>query len=303
MKKRFMILLTLSLLAVGCRTTPCGTAISMILPSGTPLFGLSSYVAQDYVNYEMTDGGEALISEFTANTRDVIVAPINVGANMYTKTGNYVLFETYVWGNLYAVSTNEINSFNDLDGKKIAIFGTNQTPDIIMQTLAKVNNISYEKELTDSVASSTALFNQGQVEYFIAAEPSLSKLRTTRNDLHILDLQEEWKKITQSASYPQAGIFVKKSRADALKDELKKMRQTILDLNNNVDQLVKDAMAIDTFKKLGEEALETSLPYCHFGIEENQREAIEFYFNKLIELKLEKTFGGQLPNEEFYLSI
>lgn len=302
MKKRYLVLMALTFIATGCKQNK-EVSLSMIVPSGTPLFGISTYLADNSgLDYEITNGGEALTSEFVANKKDIIIAPINVGANMYSKVQNYVLFETYVWGNLYAVSSHEITSFSDLDGKEIAIFGENQTPDIVMKVLSEANNITYTKYLTNSVEDSTSLFNQGKVEYFIAAEPSLSKLKLNK-DLYIIDLQEEWKKITQNASYPQAGIFVKKSKVEELKDELIEMKESIMHLSDDVEKTVDNALKLEVFSKLGKEALTLALPNCHFGIEENQKEAIEFYFNKLTELNLEKTFGGSLPGEEFYLTI
>ncbi len=289
---------------VACGSKYEGIELSIIVPTGTPLLGMSTYLANnDKLKTDVVSGAEGLSAAFTSESKDIIVAPVNLGANMYSKTGKYVLFETFVWGNLYVASKNPISSFADLQDKKIAIFGTNQTPDIVMKTLAKVNNVTYEKMLTESVESSTALFKQGQVEYFVGAEPSLSKVKATTEGLYTLDLQEEWKKITGSSSYPQAGIFVKKSETDRLKNELKEMKKCINDITKDLDYTASCAMKQETLSKLGEETIKTALPNCHFGIDPKQKEAIEFYFNKLIELDLGKTFGGVIPNEDFYLSI
>lgn len=277
--------------------------LTMIAPTGTPLLGLSTYLKEnDNASCEVVSGSDPLLAAFTQASKDIIVAPVNLGANMFAKTGNYVLFETFVWGNLYVASNNPINSFQDLQDKTIAIFGTNQTPDIIMQTLAAENNVTYEKELTESVTSSQTLFMSGQVDYFVAAEPSLSKIRLQQT-IYTLDLQDEWEKITGSSSYPQAGIFVKKDQVTRLKKELIKMRDEVKDILLDVDYTADCALEQSSFQALGKDVIKESLPNCHFGIDENQKDAIEYYYHKLESLSLESTMGGVVPSEEFYLSL
>ena len=302
-KSKTIILMTLLLNVCSCNQNNEST-ITMIIPDGTPLLGMSLYLKENNnVNYEITSGSESLSASFINESKDIIIAPVNLGANMYSKTGKYVLFETFVWGNLFLVSRNQITSFEDINNKQIAIFGTNQTPDIIMKTLAIEHEINYEKYYTDSVANSTALFMQGNVDYFVGAEPSLSSLKSKNPNLYVLDLQEEWKKITGSSSYPQAGIFVKLSEVNRLKSHLKKMRDSVKDLFNDVNYTSECALELPSLNKLGKDVIISALPNCHFGIDINQKEAIEFYYNKLESLNLSQTMGGVIPNEEFYLSI
>ena len=59
----------------------------------------------------------------------------------------------------------------------------------------------------------------------------------------------------------------------------------------------------EAFKNLGEEVLTSAIPNAHYGIDKNQKSAIEFYFNKMNELGLSKLYGDQLPDEEFYYNI
>lgn len=279
--------------------------IDIILPTGSPLFGMSTYLHEnsDNLNVEVVNGSDGLMSEFAKGDKDIIVAPINLGANMYAKNQKYQLFETFVWGNLYVASTHQITSFSDLQGKTIAVFGINQIPDIVMNTLAKANNVTFEKYTTDSVEDSTTAFLQKEVEYFVGAEPSLSKFKSSSDNIYTLDLQSEWEKISGIASYPQAAIFVNKEKTNELKSELLNIRKCINDLLTDVDYTVECAMKQNTLSKLGSDVLKLALPNCHFGINSNQKSAIEFYFNKIIDLGLGKNIGGGLPNDEFYISL
>ncbi len=278
---------------------------SMILPSGTPLLGMTNYLHENknHIDHHVSDGSDPLIAAFTSKTYDVIVAPVNLGAKMYSTSQEYKLFETFVWGNLYIVSNEPVNSFTDLNGKDITLFGTNSTPDIIMKTLAREYNISYNATNVESVAVANAAFMQNKASIIVSAEPSLSKLKEKKPNAYVLDLQEEWKKITKSSSYPQAGIFVKSSKVDELKDELLEMRTSVNNILNDKEYTVSCALEEPTLEVLGHDTIYSAIDKCHFGIDENQEQAIEFYFNKLIDLELGKTMGGTLPNDDFYLQI
>ena len=275
--------------------------VSLIAPSGTPLLAMSKYIHENsYVNYTFAKGADPLTAAFSSKSHDIIVAPINLGANFYNKTGNYVLFETIVWGNLYVVSRNPITSFKELDKKEITIFGTNQTPDIVMKTLAAENEIEYTKNLVSDVEVANEEFLGGHCEYAVSAEPNLSVLKQKIDNLYVLDLQDEWQKITGSSSYPQASVFVNKDKVEELQVELDKIETSINTILDDIDYSTSCAMQTQ-LKGLGEEAIKSALPNSHIGIEENQKDAIEFYFNKLFDLGLGKTFGDKLPDENFYL--
>lgn len=310
MNKKILTVLSMSLLlvATACNNTNLSISenkedveVSLLAPSGTPLLAMSNYITEnELVKYEVAKGSDPLIAAFTSKSHDIIVAPINLGANFYNKTGNYVLFETIVWGNLYVVSHNPISSFSDLNNKDITIFGTNQTPDIIMKTLASENNITYNKDLVSDVELANEKFASGLCDYAVSAEPSLSKLKQTVEDLYVLDLQAEWQKITGSSSYPQAAVFVNKDKVDSLSYELEKIETSINTILDDLDYSTSCALKTP-LKFLGETTIKSALPNSHIGIEENQKEAIEFYFNKLFTLELGNTFGGKLPDENFYL--
>ena len=52
-----------------------------------------------------------------------------------------------------------------------------------------------------------------------------------------------------------------------------------------------------------EDILKEAIPHCHYQISDNDKEAIELYFNKMNELSLSAQYGNKLPDENFYYSI
>lgn len=310
LKKLSLFLLSLCLFScnqgISSSTNNVPSVINIIAPQGTPSLGLANFYNEknNYTTFDIKAGADALVAAFTSTNYDIIVAPTNLGAKLYNANKKFVLYNTIVWGNLYLATTNsDINSFKDLNNKSVTLFGKNSTPDIVMKSLIKYYNINVELKYVDDVSNANAMLKTNKVDTIVSAEPSISKIGSTINDLKIIDLQDEFSKIFNKGSYPQASIFVRNEKKNELKDTLIKMKQSIID-TKNIEQTADNALLMhESFSSLGKEALMKAIPNCHFGIEDNQKDAIENYFNKMSELGLGAQFGEKLPDEEFYFSF
>ncbi len=307
MKK--LILFVLSLVTVftlaSCKVKT--QEVNIICPSGTPLLSIVNYMDEHKeANVEVAQGSDPLVAAFAKDYYDVIVAPVNLGAKFYNTNGNYVLAKTIVWGNLYIASKNDMTSFDDLNGKKLVVFGKNSTPDIIVKAiLNSKTNLNVEIEYVADVAEANTLLVSGKAEYIVTAEPSISKIKDAKG-LKTLDLQEEYSKISGTRSYPQAGIFVLKSKKN---DRL--IRSVVSSLIESVDltnkepnvTAVKAVELNDTFKTLGADALTKAIPNCHFNVlnKKEEKEAVNKYLQLMIDLGFSKQVGDKLPDEEFFL--
>ena len=307
MRKLFLSLaiLLLGLVMVSCEfTIEDQEEISLIMPTGTPALALAEFaMTNEFVNAEVVAGSDPLVAAFTSKSHDIIVAPINLGAKMFSVYQEYVLYKTFVWGNLYLASKNPLNSFNDLDGKTVVAFGKNSTPEIVMQALLNYHNdINVTLEYVSDVSEANTLLASGKAEIIVTAEPSISKLKSKLN-LSVLDLQEEWAKMTGNESYPQAGIFVKKSLTEKkyIKNALEEMKKTILNANENPAVCAENAVLLhSSFETLGKDVLVSAIPNCHYQIVEQEKEAVNYYLQMMIDLGFEKQMGGSLPVDEFY---
>lgn len=306
------IILSLFILLMGIVVTSCTITndegakeeLSIIMPSGTPALGLAEYAVDNTdVKAEVVAGSEPLVAAFTSGSHDVIVAPVNLGAKMYQVNQEYVLYKTFVWGNLYLASKSPLNSFKDLDGKTVVAFGKNSTPDIVMQALLKHHSdITVTVEYVSDVAEANTLLAGGKTEIVVSAEPAISKLKSKLN-LSIIDLQDEWAKMTGNESYPQAGIFVKKSitKHKFIKDQLEEMKNAIINANENPNVCAEKAVLLhSSFATLGKEVLVSAIPNCHYQILESDKEAVNYYLQMMMDLGFSKQMGGSLPVDEFY---
>jgi len=304
MRKKLVLLMPLLLLC-GCNNQQQSSQkISILAPEGTPALGLANYYANykdEYEVFDIKNGSDPLLAAFNNQSHDVIVAPTNLGAKMFSVNQNYILYETIVWGNLYLASTEEITSLSDLENKEVTLFSKNSTPDIVLRSLLQENNISnVTLNYVDDVTTANSLLVSGTSKYIVSAQPSLTSLKKKHN-LYTIDLQEEWAKIASSSSYPQASIFVKRSLKDNISKQLTHIKHSVEKMNEDLSTSAHNATTMPaSFAKLNEEVIKEAIPQCHYRIDTNQKAAIEYYFNKINSLGLSQTYGGTLPTNDFY---
>lgn len=278
--------------------------ISLIAPTGTPTLILGQSIEEyGIVDTEIVSGPTALGAEFAKGQKDIIVAPLNLGAKLAASSENfkYVLFHTIVWCNYYIVSTEEIKSFEELNGKDVTVFGLNSTPDIIFKSLTSYYNISPNVEYVASVNDANNALLTNKAKIIVSAEPALSAL-LTKGSYHIYSLADAWTQMAgfDGADVPQAAIFVKK---DSIKKTEAFLNKVVYNINNvleNKTEAVQAAKRVDSLLAPSEKVLINAIERCNFKIVENEKESIDIYFNKIIELGLGASIGGKLPDENFY---
>lgn len=305
------IIVFLTLIFSLCLFTSCisdkSDKVTVLVPSGAPTFGIADALnnASDNIEYEIVPGADALQAAFINGTHDIIVAPVNLGAKFYQELNKfeYVYYQTIVGGCFYLVSSNDINSVEDINNTEITVFGANSTPDVIIRSLINYYNLNVTINYVSDVTEANAMLVSGKATTIVSAEPSISKFNASKK-FHTISLLDEWKKISSSDyNIPQAGIFVKKEKLNnkEVKDVLNKFMDSLALANSNPETLANSAVKVDeTLNKIGVDTLKVAAPRCNFISEKYNKEEVVFYFNKLIELGLGKTIGGKLPDEAFF---
>lgn len=281
--------------------------VKVIAPSGTPTLGIADALnnSESNVDYSVVAGSDALIGAFTNHNYDIVVAPVNLGAKFYNTLNNYeyVFYQTIVGGCFYLVTSLDISSFEEIDGKEITVFGKNSTPDVIVRSLITHYNLNVTINYVNDVSESNAMLVSGKSKIIVSAEPSISKFNA-KGKFKTINLQEEWKKMSGSSfAIPQAGIFVKKDKLENVyvKQVLNNMKNSLNLAKTDPHKLASSAVLIDTaLEKIGVDTLVKAIPNANFISTPYVKEEVEFYFNKLMELGLGVTMGGKLPGEDFY---
>jgi len=302
-----IILIFVALFMVACGNEPKEVEeISLIAPTGTPSLIISkAIVERTNVNYEIVQGADALKAAFIKGEKDIIVAPVNLGAMMLAsnETFNYEMVNVIVWCNYYVASKSEISSFEELDGKDIVVFGQNSTPDVVFKSLVAHYEITPNVTYVTSVADANGMLLSGKADIIVTAEPALTVL-LTKGDYNVLSLKDAWSEMIGGDNYdvPQAAVFVNKNSKEKCQSFLEKLVKDINEIKNNKEEVVNAAKTVDSNLTNPNNLYIAALDRCNYKIYENQKESIEKYFQKVIDLGLGKTVGGKLPDETFYYS-
>ncbi len=189
----------------------------MLCPSGAPTLAfLSSY--KDIVadgKFDVVEGSDQLVAELSKSDSeyDVIVAPINLGANLISKgKTDYRLHGIVTWGNLYLVGTKDaLNQQGD-----ILLFGEGAVPSKIYEACQIDTKLKPVYMGEASLVSADLV--SGKASVGMLAEPlasaTMAKAKKQNINLEVLaDLQEVYatKQGNGESGYPQAAVFVKKS--------------------------------------------------------------------------------------------
>jgi hypothetical protein len=79
------------------------------------------------------------------------------------------------------------------------------------------------------------------------------------------------------------------------------MKQSVLNSIKNPQVCAEKAVAMHTsFETLGKEVLVSAIPNCHYQIIENEKEAVNYYLQMMMELGFGKQMGESLPKDEFF---
>ncbi len=298
----WLFLLLLVSLAACQTTTVSEYSLTLLVPVGSPQLATIQLKQQphrytiDYVN-----GPDPLVAGFLSKTYDAILAPTNLGAKLYQSGSEYTLAAVVGFGNLYIVSKDtSFPSMNDLNGTEIILFGQNQTGDIIVQYLLKEFNINATITYVDSVQTAQSMLIADQSKIILTAEPSLSALIAQLGELSILDLQDSYQQVSGNLSYPQVGLFVKKTtNRNAIAQLLADFEESVAWVNQEPTTAAEAAVTLGfSFSKT---VIETAIPRSHlqFVLARTIIDEIEQYF-QLIVATNPNLLNLPLPNNDFY---
>lgn len=209
-----------------------GETIKVVAPEGTPALAICHMVTENKTLYGATMEYKAvapalIAAELSGGNSDIVIMPINAGANLITKGAKYKLVSIAVDGSLYMIGNKETAgtiTMDDIKGKKIASIGQGAVPGLTLEYVLKQNGIDiiYEgtpganevfiQYVADGPAARQALQNNS-VSFAVVGEPAATAFKGAMNLNSEMDIQAEYGKIANVTTYPQAGLFVKESLA------------------------------------------------------------------------------------------
>ncbi|MFP4286547.1 MAG: ABC transporter substrate-binding protein [Candidatus Izemoplasmataceae bacterium] len=308
--KKIGLLISLMMLSILCACTEEDIekdTYSLMVPNG------STSIAQVYMesnktslpfNYdvERVSGPESLTAAFTNESHDFIIAPSVLGAKLYQTGVNYKLVGTVSYGNLFLVSSSQMEGINDLKDKDIVAFGQLTTPDIILKKILDEHGL-LEDATIDYVSSSQATLLElirDDTQIVLMSEPFLSNAKEALDNLNVLNLSQLWESDLSFPNFPQAALYANNDLSDDAIVEFTFHFQAAIDhVNNHPDQAAQFAETLNY--PIDSSIIESSIPNSQlmFKTAMDARTDFESFYQVIFDYN-KVLIGSQLPGDDYY---
>ncbi len=297
-------------------TTVEPLSIRVIAPYGTPVLSMVKMMTENpsvgegvEVTYEALAATDVLTTDLINHNADIAIVPTNLAAVLHAKEAGYKIAGASVWGVLYIVATEEINSIEDLKGKEISMIGRGLTPDAMMRYILTENGIDPETDLTLNYFSGSselaADFLGGNSTIAMIPQPLLTAVQLKNPEAKVvLDIQEAWGAITGTPSYPLSSIIVSEtlieSHPEVVESFLTEFEASVTWLNENPSEAgaYYEDLDIGLAAPVIQKAIPTSnLTYISAT---EGRDLFDEYLNVLYNFDPKLT-GGKPVDEALYL--
>ncbi len=239
MKKFAKLSLIIALIAIICAAcvgfTACndkdGGELRFAAPQGTPALAILKLCTDNKtidgktINYEVVNPNNIAV-EMSSKKADLVIMPVNAGANIIRQGTEYKLVSIAVEGSLFIVGKKTGSSeitFDDLKGKRIACIGQTGVPGLVFRYVMKNNGVELitsgtpneNQALVNYVAAAPnakQLFAANEIDFAAVGEPAATQFKSLLSLNAEMDLQAAYKNVNAAngETYPQAGLFVKK---------------------------------------------------------------------------------------------
>lgn len=245
--KRFAKIVTLILATVIVATLAVGlvacnkdgdTTLRFSAPQGTPALAMLRLVEDNKqlggknMQYSVIAPAN-VANEMTTGNSDIVIMPVNKGAEIIRQGKDYKLVSVAVLGSLYMVGNKSGGgaiSIEDIKGKKIACIGQADVPGLVFRYVLQGNGVEaitsgtpnenqvYVRYVSAGPQAIT-LISEGQVDFAVVGEPVATQMKANPalNCNAEMNLQTEYSRVNPSAngeSFPQAGLFVRTALAN-----------------------------------------------------------------------------------------
>lgn len=331
----YLCVTVMSFLMFGCGQTDVTDSVpqtkaeyTMVMPDGAPVLAAVNLIK----NYPEIDGHKMtykvvpaanIAQEYTKNA-DIAVLPTNAAANLYNKGVDIKLASVNVFGVMYMIGQETINSLSDLVGEVVYSIGKGNTPELLLKYFLTKENIEYVEsdvpvqgkvalqyvnEAPAVISAMKAWFSGNsskQANYGVIGQPAVGGANKQLSTQTVFDFQQEWKNYNTDA-YPQAGVAVKSAVAND-SSFIAALRKA---LSENTEYITQNPSAINEVLTAQQSSLkmtftEELVKQCNIGYlsAAQAKQPLEKYFTEATSLNAETKsfFGGKLPEDDFYLA-
>ncbi len=249
---------------------------------------------------------EQLIAMIQGNESQMYAFPLSVIAKLYNKGMGVKLTNVNTWGVAYLVSSNdEVNTWEDLKGKKLYVSLQSSPPDIMTQYFLKESGL--EKSDCEIVyVAKTELAHMmiaGKVENAVTIEPLVSMVTTKNPDMKVkIAFQEQWNEFGNDGKIPTAGIGTTNLFAEENHDLIVQFEE---EYAKALEWIVANP---EQAGELAEKYLDMKKPIIikalpnmgmHYTKAIDAKPELDVFYQLLFDFD-PKTVGGKIPDEDMY---
>lgn len=254
---------------------------------------------------------DEVVAKISKGEADIAAIATNLAAKLYNKTsGGISILAVNTLGVLNIVTPEgvEVNSLEDLKGKKVYTTGQGSNPEFIINHLLEQNNIDKTKDLTiEYKAEGTELLTVWSTDpkaVIIAPQPVATTLTVQfPNSKIAVDLTKEWEKTNKDSALMMGCIVVRneflKNNKATVDKFLEEYETSVKAANEDIDTT---ATLCETYGIIPKAPIaKKAIPNCNLCfIKGNEMKTkLSGYLNVLF--NADKTsVGGKLPADDFY---
>lgn len=290
--------------------------VKVVVPNGAPavcaakmITGQTAVTADSRTMYEVLQSPDALQARLISGEADIAIVPANLAAVLHAKNIPIRFAGAIVWGILYGITTEPIQSIQDLKGKNILTFGRGLTPDITVREILSAAGLDLNTDVNftyvQSASEAASAFMSGKASIAIMPEPMVSMILSKKPDTQVfLDVQSAWKEhLGGDSSYPQAVVVMQQKLIEEYPHYaahfLHELSLSTTWAKENPIEAGKYTAQIH--KGVPAEVIAKGVGRMNIGFvsADTARTALEKYF-LILKKANPKFIGGKLPQDDFY---
>lgn len=290
---------------VNCLKGPTGIGMVKLMADNDKGDALNDYTIN------IASAPEDIAASVIKGEVDIAAVPVNLAATLYNKTqGKYVVCGINTLGVLYMLdTTNTIANIEDLRGKKIYATGQGSTPEYILRYVLSKNNIDPDKDVTIEFiaehAELVSLMAAGKAEIALLPEPNATTtLMQNQNAKRVLNMTEEWNKISTDGSQVVQGCIIAKkefldNNAEAYANFIKEYDASVKYVNEQTEEA---SAVVEQYGIVPKAAVaKNAIPNCNITLikGEEMKNTLSPFLKVLFDYNVQSV-GGKLPDDSFY---
>ncbi len=241
------------------------------------------------------------------NELEFAILPTVMAANLYNKNVPYQMMACPVWGTLYLLSRDKnIQSFQQIAGREVAVFGQGATPDILLRNKIEnegIENVAFDFNYNSNNDLAIALLNS-KVDLAVVSEPMVSLILNKDKEISIvtpIDCEEYLLNMFKDI-FVQTAFLVNTDFANTHPLIVTELNEQYIKSCNFINE--QPLLAAELVVKLGllpdKDIALKSLPLCNiryvaaFAIERE----LSLYLN-IFQKHNPETIGRKLPDKGF----